>query len=234
MRARLTVFIMVLTVILARPWAAAAESDMLSWLDGLSGPGPFHSRIPAVAGHDVKILCRSARGHNYGLFARRFDGGAATLPCLTNSNEIKWYLSAHYDYLTTGDKRVFSEPTARTINAHVLEAVARWRLHPSVDLGIAGGWTLLTDGRDPAGTPATFPLVSSVTVTPVSLLVRPGEWFVDNRWTRAVAVRFNEAIRLGHVTSADFGGAPGAFDRGTEANARVAVTVDFAVLAFSK
>jgi hypothetical protein len=217
------------------PSGARAESDFLDWLDSLSGPGPFHQKYPFL-GHDVKIICEMKSEQKVWLLEKVDDKAEASRPCLANSTDIKWYLSIHYNFLTTGDdRRPFNEPNPRRINAHVLEATTRWRLHRSVDLGMTIGGTWNTDARDSVtvAQPA-FSAVSSFTVTPVSLVVRPGEWFVDNRWTRAFGVRFNEAILFGRRLSTDFAGAPGAYDRGTEANARVAVTFDYFALAFSK
>jgi hypothetical protein len=217
----------VVAMALMWPSGASAESDMISWLDSLSGPGPFYARIPGISGQDFKIICAATSDKKiHPLFARQFDGGGAKLPCLTNSNEIKWYLSVHFNFLTTFDQNQFNEATKRSVNAKVLEAVWRWRFHPSLDAGVAVGWTGFTDGRDQTN---TFPMVNRFTVTPVSIMLRPGEWFADNRWTRAVGLRFNEAILFSDISSVDFGGALGAFSRGTEANARFAVTFDYFV-----
>jgi hypothetical protein len=204
---------------------------MISWLDGLSGPGPFYSRIPAFAGVEIKILCASPMNNIHGLFTASFAEDSTTkLPCLTNSPKIKWYVTVHYDYLTTGETTQFNESTTRRINAHVLEGSWRWRLLPSVDAGVAVGWTGFTDAREQSTGLTKFPLVSRFTATPVSIVVRPWQWFAPDYFlARAVAIRFNEAILFGSISSVDFAGAPGAFSRGTEANARVAVTFDYAI-----
>lgn len=227
-RARTLAWVMtIVALVLVRPAGAFAESDMISWLDSLSGPGPFYIRIPSISGQDFKIICRSTTDKEFHpLWAGKFDGGSDKLPCLTNSNEIKWYLSVHFDRLTTYDQNQFNEATKRSVNAQVLEAVWRWRVHPSLDAGVAVGWTGFTDGRDQS----TFSRVNRFTLTPVSIMLRPGEWFDPNsKWARAIALRFNEAILFGDVTSAGFGGAPGVFSRGTELNARWALTFDYFV-----
>ncbi len=232
-RARVVGVVMaVIAVVMMCPSRASAESDMISWLDGLSGPGPFYGRIPGISGQDFKIICRATTDDKFHpLFAAQFDGGKDRLPCLTNSNEIKWYFSVHFNFLTTFDKNQFNEPIQRSVNAKVLEAVWRWRVHRSLDAGVALGWTGFTDGRDQTN---TFSMVNRFTATPVSIMLRPGEWFADNRWTRAIGLRFNEAILFGDTTSVDFGGVPGAFQRGTEANARFALTFDYFVASLGK
>src|SRR5262245_34406496 len=81
---------------------ASAESDIISWLDGLSGPGPFYVRIPSISGQDQKLICAAKTDNTFHPFwAGQFANGSDKLPCLTNSNEIKWYLSVHFDFLTT-------------------------------------------------------------------------------------------------------------------------------------
>jgi len=214
----------VVAMALMWPAGASAESDVISWLDSLSGPGPFYVRIPSISGQDQKLIC-AAKKDIHPFWADQFENGGDRWPCLTNSNEIKWYLSVHVDFLTTYDQNQFNEATKRSVNAQVLEAVWRWRLDKSFDAGLAVGWTGFTDGRDQS----TFSRVNRFTLTPVTIMLRPGEWFKDNRWTRAVALRFNEAILFGDVTSAGFGGAPGVFSRGTELNGRWALTFDWLV-----
>jgi hypothetical protein len=226
------VFVLAIVAVLAAwPSAAYAESDILAWFEQLSGPGPFRQKYPIVSGIGFRVLCGSkSEGGAHGYWERYGADRDNTRPCLESTSDVKWYIYAHYSYLTTGDRSQFNETVQRAINAHTVNVYARLRVNPAVDLGMGVGGTYFTDGRG-AG---SFNAIGDFTLTPVSLQVRPFQFFRDNRFTRSIAVEYNQAIRYKSLTSVDFGGAAGGYSAGTELNARTTIVVDFGPLFFSK
>jgi hypothetical protein len=212
------------------PAPARAESDVLSWFEELSGPGPFYS-IPMLSG-GIRLVCGSRSEPGGHLYAAKYGTDADNArPCLENTRDITWYVYAHYTYTRTGDKSQFGEPIARSISAHAVDVYIRLRVNPAVDLGMGVGATYFTDGRGSGG----FDAIGNATYTPVNVVVRPAQLlWKDNKWTRSFGIVYSQAVRFSTLTSVDFGGGAGLYSSKTELNARWVATFDPGPFFFSR
>jgi hypothetical protein len=210
------------------PAAAYAQFDIISWIESLSGPGSFGTYLKFNA-LDVRIMCGSKldRGAHF-LFEKYGSDTQHRRPCLANTSDVNWYVALNFGFFSTGEQTQFGESAKRAIGARPLQGFVRLRVNPAVDLGVGAGGIWFVDARDLAV--GKFTAVANPTVTPLSIVVRPGMFFWDNRGTRAFAVRNDEAYRFSTITSEDFGGSPNLFRSVGEWNVRWGIYVDLGAL----
>ncbi len=230
-RVRVVALVLVAAICAMYPRAAFAESDIISWFEELSGPGPFHSKYPIINGLGIRVLCGSkSEGGAHGYLSRYGSDPDNSRPCLESTKDINWYVEVHYSFATTGDDAQFGVGDARRIHAHTVDTFVRLRVNPAVDLGVGVGGTFFTDGRGANG----FNAIGNWTFAPVSLVVRPAQLLKDNKWTRSFGVTYTQALRTTRITSLDFGSLPGLYSSGTELNARTTIFWDFGPFLFSR
>ena len=230
-RVRVVALMLIAGICAMYPRAAFAESDLISWFEELSGPGPFHSKYPFINGIGIRVVCGSkSEGGVHGYWEKYGSDPDNARPCLESTKDVSWYIEVHYSYATTGDKSQFGIGSPRAIYAHTIDTFVRLRVNAAVDLGAGIGGTYFTDGRGAGG----FNAIGNWTFTPVSLVVRPAQLLRDNKWTRSFGVTYSQAVRTSTITSADFGSLQGLYSSGTELNARTTIFWDFGPFFFSK
>lgn len=211
---RAVLIVAALVCVLARPSSALAQSDFIDWLEGFSGPGPFHTYYPLSVG--VRVLC------GYG-----DRNGHRVSTCLSDVDpKIKTLLTAEYAWASSHDNERFvgasGDPlNTRPVNSSRILVNFYYRLSPMFDIGAGGGAFIFTgDGFENQMHPILTPL--ALTMTPFGF-VRSEKWA---KWGRVIRVKFAEKYVLGDITAADFH-SPANYLRHGELNSEFRLGFDF-------
>ena len=179
------------------PAAAHAQDGFWDYIEGGSGPGPFHGYTAGV-----RVLCvrESGTSHPVG-------------KCLSDVDEnIKAVVNLSFGQYWSGDNpRFTSAPTDRgEIKMTKIESTFMYRVTPGLDVGVGGGFIELTgDGFDSQPHPVATAL--SVTITPLSFLSGPRA----TKWGRFLRFNFSDRVVFREVNAADFN-SPVAYVKGAE------------------
>jgi hypothetical protein len=210
---RAVLIVLALVCATARPSKVYAQSDFIDWLEGFSGPGPFHTYYPLSIGG--RILC----GYDDGT-------GHRVSTCLSDVDpKIKTVLTAEYAWASSHQNERFVgavDPlNTAPVNSSRIMVNFYYRLSPMFDIGAGGGAFIFTgDGFDNQAHPILTPL--AVTLTPFGY-VRSQKWV---KWGRIIRVRFAQKYVLGDLRAADFH-SPATYFRSGEFNSEFRVGFDF-------
>ena len=195
----------------ALPGIAHAESDFWDFLEGFSGPGPFHSYFRSIG---ASVHCTNDEGgtHRVGT-------------CLSDIDQkIKTVLTAEYAWASSHDNARFEtvDPNNRTpVNTSRVMVNYYYRFSPMLDVGAGVGAFVFTgDGF----TNQTHPMLTPLTLTFTPLGFLHGEQ--SAKWGRLIRIKFDEKYILGDINSLDFK-SPAGYLKNGEMNRGVAVAVDF-------
>lgn len=196
---------------LARPANAFAQGDFLDWLEGFSGPGPFHSYMRSIG---TRVLCTYDEGDTHRVGT-----------CLSDVDpKIKTVLTVQYAWASSYDNSRFEnvDPNNRTpVNTSRFLVNYYYRFSPMLDVGVGTGMFMFTgDGFDNQPHPVLTPL--ALTFTPFGFLHSEK----SAKWGRVIRVKFDEKYVLGDINSVDFHSPAGYLKHG-EMNRGVSVGVDF-------
>jgi len=211
---RAVFIVLVLLCAAARPANVYAQSDFIDWLEGFSGPGPFHTYYPLSIGG--RLLCGFDEGT-----------GHRVSTCLSDVNpKITTLLTADYAWASSHSNERFVGATADPLNTAPVNSSRilvnyYYRLSPMFDIGAGGGAFIFTgDGFANQAHPVLTPI--AVTFTPFGYL-RSEKWV---KWGRVVRVKFAEKYVLGDIRGADFH-SPATYFREGEFNPEFRVGFDF-------
>jgi hypothetical protein len=200
---------------LARPTTVFAQSDIIDWLESLSGPGPFHGYFTSVGSR---------------AFCTVDEGGGQTIRwwCPDDSDRrIKSVVAAEFAWGSSDDHTRFSDATSEpqnTLPVHATRVLANYyyRFHPMLDLGVGAG-VVVFSGDD--FSKQVHPILS-----PLTLTFTPFGFLHDEkniRWGRVFKVQFSERYILGDIRAADFHSLASTYLKQGEFNRNIAIAVDF-------
>lgn len=177
--------------------AAASAQDILDWLNGFSGPGPFYGHFGQSV--SVRALCIKEDG----------DGHKAGPCVLDDSDEkIKVVVGVTFSWASSHNNPRFSGAAPNDplntlpVNASRIEATYSYRVGPMLDVGVGVGALVFSgDGFTNQAHPIFTPV--QVSFVPLGFLkARPGQL----HWGRLLRLRFADRYVLGDINArADFG-----------------------------
>jgi hypothetical protein len=205
-----------LVCLVVRASSAYAQSDFIDWLEGFSGPGPFHTYYPLSIG--TRVVCGYDEGNRHRVST-----------CLADIDpKIKTLLTVDYAWASShNNERFVGTPLAvdplntAPVNSSRILVNFYYRLSPMFDIGAGGGAFIFTgDGFENQTHPILTPL--AVTFTPF------GYWHSKKwvKWGRVIRVKFAEKYVLGDIRAADFH-SPSTYLRNGEFNPEFRVGFDF-------
>ena len=219
-----------LLLLLSLTMPAHAEAGLLSWLDRLSGPGPFWGVDAGIA-----LNCKKEKGkEEEGLF--RTAGDTLRLGCRNEDLENKhptWFLNigaaaARHNDLKYGDR---PEPEhSKDIGVIRLGTSVDYTLDASLDVGVGGGFTYFVG---PSFVNFARPYVQPLRVTVRPLLLR---WQKGGKHKHKLEnlswllVNVNVNVLLGTIHGADFGAPADPFRVHNDIVPEIGIGVDVATL----
>jgi hypothetical protein len=211
---------MLLVVVLVCGWAstARAESDVLAWLESLSGPGPFHQYWPAF---DVRTYCAGYVGTLAGASNKK---KAEACYLRDDEDNIKFLLKLGVASGETGTQQVFQDdPTdVRNILMRTFEVAGMYRANRVIDVG-GGLWFMrLSDANESFSTWRVGLVPARVDFAPLAAVK-----YAPIR--RMVKISVEGAWLPNHIVGKDLGNSRTTFDSRREVITRV--SIQFEVLA---
>lgn len=172
--------------------AEAGLDDWWDYLDQLSGPGPFHDG-PALA---ATVGC--------------WEGGSFVWRRASKESRVKPCVYWDWRELTAPPRAPFGEVTANLIDSGV-----SLHINEYLEVGAGIGWAhFATTIRD-----TKYP-VNNLTVTPARVVIRPLRALIPKLRSNSKAgflqVVIRDTVRVGRLTSADFGVPSDPWSSGTE------------------
>jgi hypothetical protein len=199
---------------LMRPVSAFAQTDFLDWLEGLSGPGPFHGYFMSA---NSRVFCT-------------LNDGGTTKPgwCFDDtSQKIRTVMTAEFAWASSDSNTRFADASAEaqnTLPVHATRVLVNYyyRFHPMVDLGIGVG-AIVFSGDD--FTNQTHPVL-----TPLALTFTPLGFLHDKdnaKWGRLIRIKYSERYILGDIRATDFHSLVSTYLKHGEFNRGISLAVDF-------
>jgi len=189
-------------------WAVPAQASIFSWLEELSGPGPFHGDILSAT-----VLCN--------------EGGIWKLCAVPNRDAVRQTIAFKIGRYESKEGPRFKDlPLSATDNAAQVIAVPlsvfwQFRLHRSLDVGPGVGFLRLA-GRG-------FDAVYKLSLTPVSASFTPfalnPEW-AKSEWAHIVRVELDTSYFPQGFKGTDFNNSQTTFDSGPEFLTRTGIVFD--------
>jgi hypothetical protein len=200
---------------LMRPASAFAQTDFLDWLEGLSGPGPFHGYFMSV---NSRVLCSIN------------DGGKRSVDwwCGNDTDQrIKTVLGVEVAWPDSDSNPRFADATTELQNNGRVRATRvlvnyYYRFNSMLDVGVGAGWFNFTG--------ADFQNQVHPILTPLTLTFTPLGFIHDEKyakWGRLIRVKFSERYLLGDIRAQDFDSNISKYFKSGEFNRGVSVGVDF-------
>lgn len=199
---------LLLFVGLATCWPSAAHASWLSWLEELSGPGPFRGYMVSFT-----IACI------------RNDGVKA---CPVGDNESRQTVVVRLGRLNSEGKPRFKDlrdtpfDDRRDVHAVPVSVLWMFRVHRSLEIGPGAGFMHVSgDGFDGFSKLSLTPL--SASFTPLAL--RSTKW-----WAYILRVEFDSSFFPQGFDAKDFQNGRTTFDSGPEFLTRTGVVIDLGAL----
>jgi hypothetical protein len=215
------------------PTAVYAESDILSWLGELSGPGPFTVKDPRFHAFEQRVYCQAKSG------LARMTTSEHFIRCVTDDETmIRRLVTVGYSFAKTDSQPLFKDATdSREVRQFTLSVMYMYRATPIIDVG--GGFHALHYSADD-GTPTTTSTNKSFGfwrfgLTPARVTLTPFRAFLTSspkalNWERFVRFQFEEVWLPQGFTGADFNNADTKFKVGGEFQSRASVLFDLGSL----
>ena len=211
---RVLFLVLVALCALARPASVYAQSDFIDWLEGLSGPGPFHGYFMSVGS---RAFCTVDDG----------NGQKIKWWCADDSSRaVRTVLAAEFAFGSSDSNTRFSDAPSEpqnTLPVHATRVLANYyyRFHPMLDLGVGAG-AIVFSGDD-------FTNQVHPVLTPLTLSFTPFGFLHEAkniRWGRVIHVNFSERYILGDIRAADFNSAASKYLKEGEFNRNISIAVD--------
>jgi hypothetical protein len=200
-------------LLLTLPRAAHAQSDFWDFIEGFSGPGPFHGYFQSA---NSRVFCTVS------------DGGTHNARwCFDDtSDKIRSVMTAEFAFASSDSNPRFSDAASEPQNALPVHATRvlvnyQYRFHPMVDLGVGVG-ALIFSGDDFAN--QTHPILSPFTLTFTPLGFLKGD---KAKWGRVLRITYAERYVLGDIRAQDFHSLVSKYVKNGEWNTGVSFGVDF-------
>jgi hypothetical protein len=213
---RWLLIVLAATCALARPASAYAQGDFLDWLEGLSGPGPFHGYFRSV---NSRALCTLN------------DGGKHSVDwwCGNDTDQrIKTVLGVEVAWPDSDAHIRFADATSELQNTGRVRATRvlfnyYYRFNSMLDVGVGAGWITFTA--------SDFDNQVHPILTPFTLTFTPFGFVHDEKYARlgrVFRVKFSERYILRDILAKDFGSNISKyFQSGGEFNRGISFGVDF-------
>jgi hypothetical protein len=195
------------------PVRASAQSDILDWLEQLSGPGPFHGYFMSASS---RVFCTIDDG-----------GGTVARWCFDDtSDKIRSVMTAEFAFASSDSNIRFADATTEaqnTLPVHATRVLVnyQYRFHPMVDLGVGVG-AIIFSGED--FTNQTHPVLTPLTLTFTPLGFLKGD---HAKWGRVLRIKYSERFILGDIRAADFHSLVSKYVKNGEWNSGISIGVDF-------
>jgi len=199
--------------VLIHPTGAFAQSEFIDWLEGLSGPGPFHGYF--MSGNS-RVFCTVSDG-----------GGQSAKWCFDDTDEkITSVMTAEFAFASSDSNPRFADAAAESQNTLPVHATRvlvnyQYRFHPMIDLGVGLG-AMVFSGDD--FTNQTHPILTPLTLTFTPLGFLKGD---KAKWGRVLRVKYSERYILGDLRAQDFHSLVSKYVKNGEWNTNISVGVDF-------
>jgi len=190
----------VLVVLTARP-ASAGLGDWLGWLEGMSGPGPFHG--PTVSFDRLACWSEPAGGGR----VERVAFGDHADPCRNGADRerrrVRAYVSVELAHFRSSRNVLARDPEADAAQVGVTRLNALVFARVAQGLEVGGGLGLNRFSGDGAnGESFGFTRLT----LPLRVRVRPGMWVApESRWSRLVHFSVGFDRLPSTFEAADFG-----------------------------
>jgi len=208
---------LVFLVVFVWPAAARAQGGFWDFVEGGSGPGPFHGYTG-----EVRLTC-----------VREVPPVApATIPthpvkqCLGDlDTDIKAVVNFSVGRYSSGDNpRFTSAPNdTATINMTKVESTFMYRVNPMLDVGVGGAFIQLS-GSGFSSQPHPAITAISVTFTPLAYLQG-----TRAKWGRFLRFNFSDRVVFGEINAVDFN-SPAVYRKGAEFQRDFSWGLDFGSL----
>jgi hypothetical protein len=207
--ARLLVF-----VLAASLCPAVAQASIWSWLEELSGPGPFSGYM-----FSFTVPCKDPKGVRWS----DCNLGTDNLP-----QTIVVRAGRYNSNGRTRFKDLAGTPFDDRRDVHVVPLSVLWVFHPhrSFGAGVGAGFMHVSgDGFDG---------FSKVSLTPLSVTFTPLAVFSNNRWAYVLRLEFDHSLFPQGFKGADFNNAVTTFDSGPELLTRTGIVFDLGAVIFHR
>jgi hypothetical protein len=186
------VVMLMLLMLLVKPAGTSAQ-ELLDWLNGFSGPGPFYGHFGQSV--TLRAMCIKEDGK---------DGHRADTCFLDDADEkIKVVIAGTFSWASSHDNPRFADDPTNTVpvNSSRIEFTYSYRVSPMLDVGVGVG-TLAFTGDGVAT--AWHPLITPVQMTFVPFgFIRKGR---GEKWGRLLRFGFADRYVLGDINAKkDFG-----------------------------
>lgn len=206
-RARLLLFVVAVALL----WPSAAHASLLSWLEELSGPGPFRGTM-------VSLTVACVRGDEL-------------KACPAGDKNTQQTVVVRLGRLTTYDAPRFKDLPATDADnlgkVHVIPVSGLWlfRVHRSLEIGPGIGFMRVSGNG--------FDAFSKLSLTPLSASFTPfalnSRWS-DSRWAYVLRLEFDSSFFPQGFNGRDFNNPRTTFDSGPEFLTRTGVVFDLGAL----
>jgi hypothetical protein len=210
-RLRVAVVLLVMVTAACWPSAASAESDVLAWFEGLSGPGPFNTK---ARGFEINAACIPL---NSGCYAS--DG-------VDGRGDAKWLFKFGVSWAETGPAQLFQDDTldVRNVKERVITTMVMYRASRVVDAGFGVHFINFSSSDGAAFDFSRTAFVPArLSVTPFGALTASGRWKGAPRviHLQAEGIWFKDGFNGG-----DFKNTRTKFSTGSEYQTRLAILFD--------
>jgi hypothetical protein len=203
---RLFVFVLV-----AALWPATVHASFWSWLEELSGPGPFRGYMVSFP-----VPCPDAQG----VWRTCHVGPGKTQTVVVRFGRLN--SEGHLRFKDLPDT-----PENRR-EVHVIPVSVLWMFHPhrSVEVGPGAGF-LRVSGEG-------FDGFARLSLTPVSASFSPFALKWDSKWAYLLRLEYDSSFFPRGFKGTDFQNTATRFDSGAEVLTRAGVVLDFGTVIFGK
>lgn len=221
-RARSFVFVMLTAALAMWPAVTYAESDIIAWLEGLSGPGPFHVKGKSF---EQRLFCLPKGEGKADTAARQMWN------CFADDDEkVQALFTFTISSGSTGSAQLFKDDPndVRDVHQLTIETMASYRANRVIDVG--GGVQFIRFSSD-EGASFSFWRVG---LTPLRLTLTPFGFLkpVSPRskgLPRLIHLQFEDTLLQG-ISGSDFNNFKTTYHTDREFQARASILFDFAAL----
>jgi hypothetical protein len=207
----------------AWPGVARADSPLMEYIEGWSGPGPF--KVLWFAGLDLRLWCQPSAE------AKEDSRGRQQLNCLSDDGRrVKSLVLFNFNIGHNDGGQLFSDDPndKRDVKQTTLEVAYMYRVNPIVDVGSGIQWVHLT-GDGGTGTNSFDVWKTGVpirlTITPLGLKRFSPK---NEAWSRFIHLKYESTFFGGTTQASDFGNTTSHYKSGKEFQSRVSLNLDFA------
>jgi hypothetical protein len=191
-----------------------AQASIWSWLEELSGPGPFGGYM-----FSFTVPCRERDGVRWG-------------DCNLGTDKLPQTIVVRVGGYTSNGRPRFKDlvgtPSDDRRDVHAVPVSVLWMFHPHRSFGAGGGAGFMRVSGD------GFDAFSKVSLTPLSVTFTPLAVVWDNRLAYILRLEFDKSLFPQGFKGADFNNAVTTFDSGPELLTRTGIVIDLGALVFRR